>query len=90
MKISKYIRVITLGGVLLGSNIMAMANPVNINAASANEIADNLNGIGLSRAQAVVDYRTEHGNFDNLQSLTAVKGIGQKTVDKNKDDIKFE
>jgi competence protein ComEA len=36
---------------------IAMAAPVNINTASATEIADALNGIGLSKAQAIVDYR---------------------------------
>ena len=39
------------------------AAPVNINTASASEIAEALNGIGLSKAQAIVDYRETYGLF---------------------------
>jgi competence protein ComEA len=34
-----------------------------------------------------VKYRTEKGLFKTVEDLTNVKGIGQKTVDKNKKDI---
>ena len=63
------------------------ASPVNINTADAKTIADALSGIGLKKAEAIVKYRTEKGLFKTPEDLTNVKGIGQKTLDKNKKDI---
>ena len=65
------------------------AQQVNINTADAQSIAENLNGIGLKKAQAIVAWRTEHGNFTDISSIDQVKGIGQKTVEKNKEFIKY-
>lgn len=63
---------------------------VNINEADAAEIADTLVGIGMSRAQAIVQYREEHGRFMSLDDLVEVKGVGEATVTNNKDRIRFE
>jgi competence protein ComEA len=63
------------------------AGPVNINTASAEEIAESLNGIGASKAEEIVRYRDEHGAFTDLDELVNVKGIGIRTVDKNRDNI---
>jgi competence protein ComEA len=60
------------------------AQPVNVNTASAEEIAENLKGIGLSKAQLIVDYRETNGSFDHVDELVNVKGIGVKTVDRNR------
>ena len=49
------------------------AGTVNINTASAEEIAESLNGIGLSKAQEIVRYRDEHGAFTDLDELVNVK-----------------
>ena len=68
----------------------AFAEPVNINKASAQEIADSLNGIGIKKAEAIVDYRKKEGNFSSPDELSNVKGIGEKTVAKNKKDIKLK
>nr|WP_087506815.1 ComEA family DNA-binding protein [Neiella marina] len=57
---------------------------VNINAANAETIADRLNGIGLVKAQAIVDYRQQHGPFDSIEELTLVVGIGEALVEKNR------
>ncbi len=76
-----------LGNVTLAKDLtdeIAMdAVTVNVNEADAKTIASTLAGIGLSRAQAIVDYRDEHGRFYSAEELTAVKGIGQATVEKN-------
>lgn len=56
---------------------------VNVNEADAEAIANTLVGVGISRAQAIVDYREKHGRFYSAEELTAVKGIGQSTVEKN-------
>ena len=56
---------------------------VNVNEADAATMANVLVGIGFSRAQAIVEYRDQHGPFYNAEELTAVKGIGQSTIEKN-------
>ena len=66
----------------------AMAGtPVNVNTADAPAIAEAMKGVGLKKAEAIVAYRKEHGAFKSLDQLAAVKGIGLKTVEKNRDAI---
>lgn len=60
---------------------------VNVNTASAEEIATLLNGIGTKKAQDIVEYRNEHGPFKTAADLSKVKGIGEATVKKNQDRI---
>ena len=62
---------------------------VNITTADAKSLAEELNGNSEKKAQAIVDYRTEHGDFKTIESLTEVKGIGLKTVEKNRDAIEL-
>ena len=68
------------------SSIVSAA-PVNINTASAAEIADALNGIGLSKAQAIVEYREAYGLFSRADEIVFVRGIGDSTYENNKTDI---
>ena len=60
------------------------AQPVNVNSASAEEIADSLKGVGLSKAEAIVSYRKDNGQFKHVDELINVKGIGIRTVDINR------
>lgn len=62
---------------------------VNINQASAQELADLLKGIGLKKAQAIIDYRQLNGDFASADALTAIKGIGPSIVEKNRDRIEL-
>lgn len=62
---------------------------VNVNTADAAAIAEELNGVGIKKAQAIIEYRKEHGNFKTIEALTEVKGIGLKTVEKNRDVIEL-
>ncbi len=66
---------------------VVFASPVNINMASADEMAQSLNGIGLSKAQAIVEYRKKNGQFKNASDIVMVRGIGESTFQKNKSDI---
>ena len=81
------VRNMILGVVLSLVSIAAFAQKVNVNTASATEIAEALVGVGQSKAEAIVAYRKEHGPFKNADDLVLVKGIGEKTVAKNYDNI---
>lgn len=59
-------------------------NPVNVNTANAEEIADGLKGVGLSKATAIVAYRETNGKFIHVDELVNVKGIGIRTIDQNR------
>ena len=70
--------------------MIAFAGPVNINTADAATISAELQGVGLTKAQAIVEYRKTHGPFRSYEDLTLVKGIGARTVEINRDNILFE
>ncbi|MBC6907460.1 helix-hairpin-helix domain-containing protein [Saccharophagus sp. K07] len=57
---------------------------VNINTASADALAEILNGVGPAKAAAIVAYRDEHGPFTSVDDLIKVKGIGPATLEKNR------
>lgn len=63
---------------------------VNINHADAETIARVLVGVGMSRAEAIVTYREEFGNFTNLEELMMVNGVGEVTLKNNEARISFE
>ena len=65
------------------------ATPVDINHADAATIATSLDGIGLSKAQAIVAWRDSHGAFKSMDDLRQVKGIGDKTLQRNHDAIRL-
>ena len=60
------------------------ADTVNLNTADAATIAAKLNGIGMAKAEAIVAYREAHGPFRSVDQLAEVKGVGLKTVEKNR------
>ena len=60
---------------------------VNINTADAATIDRVLLNVGPAKAQAIVDYRKANGAFRSPEQLALVKGIGLKTVEKNRDRI---
>ena len=68
--------------------LWAFAGPVDVNTADAETISEELKGVGLSKAQAIVEYREKHGPFRNADELALVKGIGERTVEMNRNDIK--
>ena len=82
----KLLHTLFLTTILLFSSA-AFAGKININNASAEQIASAMTGIGDSKAKAIVDYRSSHGKFKSVQDLENVDGIGSKTVDKNIDKI---
>jgi len=73
---------------LLSLPALALGGQVDINTADAETMSAELNGIGLSKAKAIVEYRKKHGPFSSPEDLSLVKGIGERTVEKNLSDIK--
>ena len=59
---------------------------ININQADLSQLQQ-LSGIGAKKAQAIIDYRTENGDFKSIDELGKVNGIGEKTVEKLKNSI---
>ena len=59
---------------------------VNINTATAEEL-ETVTGIGPVLAQAILDYRAEHGDFRTLDELLEVRGIGSAKLDAMRDEI---
>ena len=53
---------------------------LNINSATAEQLTA-LNGIGETKAAAIIAYRDEHGGFSSVDELLNVKGIGEKTLE---------
>ncbi|ALN84674.1 MULTISPECIES: ComEA family DNA-binding protein [Lysobacter] len=60
---------------------------VNINSADAATLDRVLLNVGASKAEAIVAYRKANGAFRSVEQLALVKGIGLKTVEKNRDRI---
>ena len=73
-----------LGALALLSMSWALA-AVNINTAGADELKA-LPGIGPAKAEAIVEYRKQHGNFKSVEELKNVKGIGDGIYNRLKDE----
>jgi competence protein ComEA len=76
-------------GMLLaaGWSCNVLAGPVNINTADAATLAAELDGIGPALAEAIVRDRTENGKYDKPEALMRVRGIGNRVIELNKDNI---
>lgn len=59
---------------------------ININTASKEEL-ENLTGIGEIKSERIIQYRETHGNFEVIEDIMKVDGIGRKTFEKFKNNI---
>lgn len=62
---------------------------VNVNTATAEELAEVLEGIGEAKAELIIQYREKQGAFSSVEQLLEIKGIGMATLDKNRDRIQL-
>ena len=62
---------------------------ININTADQQTL-ETLPGIGAAKAKAIIEYRYGHGNFNSLDELTNVKGIGNKLLSQIKELIEVK
>lgn len=76
--------IILAAALALAAPVAAAAGEVDINTASAEELAAALDGVGAVRAQAIVDYRDEHGPYPSAAALADVSGIGEATLEQNR------
>jgi competence protein ComEA len=60
--------------------------PVSLNAATADQL-DQLDGIGPSTAQKILDWRRQHGGFRSVEDLQQISGIGPKRFETLKDKV---
>ena len=65
------------------------ADAVDINTADAATLAAVLDGVGDAKAEAIIAWREANGPFTSIDQLAEVKGIGLKTVEKNRDRIEL-
>ena len=74
-------------GLLVWITAMGLAfGAVNINTATKEQL-DALKGIGPTKAQAIIDYRTKHGPFKSVDDLEKVPGIGPATLKDIRKDV---
>jgi competence protein ComEA len=76
-----------LAAMVLGIAGMVMAGPVNVNTADAETISAELQGVGITKAIAIVEYRKANGPFKTVDDLVQVKGIGERTIEINRKNI---
>lgn len=68
-------------------SVAAWAEALNINTATADQLAATMTGVGKAKAEAIIKDRETHGLFKSVDDLDRVKGIGKSTVDKNRDKL---
>lgn len=61
------------------------ATPLDINTATAAELAAVMSGVGSKKAEAIIAYRDANGRFESIEQLSEVKGIGEALLSRNKD-----
>ena len=62
---------------------------ISINDATAEQLSAGMNGIGLKKAQSIVNYREQYGAFTAIEQLKEVPGIGNALVERNASRLKL-
>lgn len=69
-----------------GPTGISSGGKVNINTATAAEL-ESLPGIGPTYARRIIEYRERHGSFQRIEEIMRVRGIGEATFERIKDQI---
>lgn len=83
----KLLRCLILGLVCALAAGPGLTAQIDINLASADQIARTMKGVGPNKAEAIVLYRRHNGPFARIEDLIRVRGIGKKTIEMNRDVI---
>jgi len=63
-----------------------LSTKININEADEAALMS-LKGVGPALAKRIIDHRTKNGRFSSIEELKEVKGIGEKLLNRIKDEI---
>jgi len=85
--IMETVRNIAIVCLLFVTSLAFAMEKVDINSADEQTLSMAIKGIGAKKAAAIIAYRKQHGPFKTLDELTKVKGIGAKTIMKNRDRL---
>lgn len=85
-KLNDYLQHFIVASLLLLS-FNAHAELININQADAATLDHYLSGIGEKKAQRIIEYREENGEFASIEEIMEVSGIGEKTFEKNQERL---
>ena len=80
-------KILAAAALVAVTGLAAAQSAVNINEASADELAQVLDGVGEVRAQAIVEYREANGAFPTVGALVDVTGIGETTLERNREQL---
>lgn len=72
-------------GVLL--SVSVSFTPIDINKADAELLADEVGGLDLGQAEAIVRYRERNGAFTSVEQLTNVPGISKLIIENNRGNL---
>lgn len=61
------------------------AEAININTADKEALMSVIKGVGEKKAEAIIQYREENGDYKSVDDLANVKGIGQTMIDKHRE-----
>ena len=86
----KLLNTLILTLVLLLPLAAPAASPVNINTADKETLITAISGVGEKKAEAIIEYRKQHGPFKSVDEITKIKGIGQGILDKNRENLSVE
>ena len=79
----KIMKAVVLSVIMFCAAPLVWAGQVSINSADATALAAELKGVVDKKAQAIVDYRKQNGEFSSIEDLQNVKGISAKTIEIN-------
>ncbi len=74
-------------GTALLLSVAALAAKIDINTADAAALADGIVGVGPKIAADIVAYRDQNGPFGSIEDLTEVRGIGDKILERNRENL---
>ena len=77
----------TLLAVCLLIPTLLFAESVNINTADKEALMSSIKGVGEKRAEAIIAYREQNGDFKSVEDLAEVRGVGPSIVEKNMDNL---
>lgn len=71
---------------LQGQGNMEQSDKLDLNTATKEQLMT-LSGVGEAKADAILEYRAEHGRFQSIEELKEIRGIKERVFQKMKDKI---